>query len=99
MALDAYNRNPMPERSRRSSKRALAVRMMAAETVWLDGHLRWHEGRIAWDSGHRFVVPTVADLALAQRRLYKIRRYPRAADLALGDGQAWMERRSARLAL
>ena len=90
-------RAPLP--ARRRPRRALAVRVMAAETAWLDGRLRWHEGRIAWEVAGRMIVPGTADLALAQRRLYKIRRYPVAADLAWGDGQAWLERRQARLAL
>jgi hypothetical protein len=85
--------------SRRSSKRALAVRMMVAETAWLDGEPRWHGGRVAWASQGRLLTPGASDLALAQRRLYKIRRYPISADLVLGDSAAWAARRRERLEL
>jgi hypothetical protein len=86
-------------RSRRGARRVLAVRAMVGATSWLDGRLRWHDGRVAWENGAALVIPGMAELALAQRYHYKIRRYPISADLALGDGRAWLERRGARLEL
>jgi hypothetical protein len=88
-----------PGRSRRGSRRVLAIRAMIGATSWLDGRLRWHNGRVAWENGAALVVPDAAELALAQRYHYKIRRYPISADLALGDAQAWLERRRVRLEL
>ncbi|MDQ2686720.1 MAG: hypothetical protein M3Y28_02520 [Armatimonadota bacterium] len=78
------------------STRVLAVRMLVARTDWLEGHLRWAEGRIAWGKGF---VPEAADLARAQRCLHKLARYPYAARVALGDRDAWLARRQARLEL
>jgi hypothetical protein len=86
-------------RSRRGARRVLAVRAMVGATSWLDGRLRWHDGQVAWENGAALVIPGMAELAQAQRYHYKIRRYPISADLALGDGRAWLERRSARLEL
>jgi hypothetical protein len=86
-------------RSRRGTRRVLAIRAMVGATSWLDGRLRWHNGRVAWESSGPPLVPGPGDLALAQRYHNKIRRYPISADLALGDGRAWLERRRARLEL
>lgn len=79
----------LPLRPRRS-KCALAVRMMVGEMAWLTGHPHWQAGRVAWTDGTGLVVPETGDFVRAQRRLYKLRRFPVSADLALGDGQAWL---------
>jgi hypothetical protein len=72
---------------------------MAGETSWLDGRMLWHEGRVFWQSQGRLIAPTASDLALAQRRLYQIRRYPLAGEQALGDLPAWLAQRGRRLEL
>jgi hypothetical protein len=77
----------------------LAVRAMAGETSWLDGQILWHAGRVYWQSQGRLIAPTPSDLALAQRRLYQIRRYPLAAQQALGDLSTWLAQRGGRLEL
>src|SRR5262249_53956831 len=78
-------------------KRVLAVRAMAASVAWLGGRPRWHEGRVVWESAHGVMDPGPAELALAQRRLYQIARYPAAASQALGDSRAWLAGRQAAL--
>lgn len=83
----------------RSSKRALAVRMLIAKTAWLDGQLRWQSGRVVWEQNGIAVAPGVAELSIAQHCHFKIRRYPISADLVLGDHQAWLAYRAARLEL
>ncbi len=90
-------REPIHSTDRRHGRRVLAVRAMAGETAWLDGSIVWHEDRVAWRTEQDTVSPSPADLALVQRRLYQIRRYPVAARIALGDVSAWLERRQARL--
>ncbi len=78
--------------------RRLAVRMLVARLAWLDGVPVWSGGRIAWEGGEGGVVsPGPSDLARAQRCLHKLRQYPRAAPLVLGDSLAWLEERRQRL--
>jgi hypothetical protein len=72
---------------------------MVAETAWLDGHIVWQDDHIAWRTERRVVSPSHADLAVAQRRLYQIRRYPVAARIVLGDATSWLARRQVRLDL
>lgn len=84
-------------RTRAFGKRMLAVRAMAGETAWLDGRILWREGRLFWESQGRIFAPGPADLALVQRRLNQIQRYPVAGEQALGDLSAWLARRCARL--
>ena len=74
--------------AKRRFKRVLAVRMLAAQTAWLDSRLWWREGRVVWQHSHGELMPSPADLAQAQRSLYKIEHYPKAANSALGDGAA-----------
>lgn len=83
----------------RRPKRVLTVRMLVARIAWLDGRLRWHEGRVVWEGPGGRTAPGAADLARAQRCLYKLRSYPYASAAALGDSQAWLEARQARLDL
>ena len=66
-------------RAGRHRKPVLAVQAMVGEIAWLDGALRWQGERVRWESRRGLVAPTLADLALAQRRLYQIGRYPIAA--------------------
>ena len=78
--------------------RRLAVRMLVARLAWLDGVPVWSGGRIVWEVGEGGAVsPEPSDLARAQRCLHKIRQYPRAAPLVLGDSDAWLEERQQRL--
>lgn len=86
-------------RRRAQNKRVLAVQAMVGETAWLEGHLRWQDGRVVWESARGPLAPSGADIALAQRRLYQIARYPRVAAAVLGNLAAWRQRRQARLAL
>lgn len=81
------------------SKHVLAVRMLVARTDWLDGSCRWAEGRVAWGGPQGAFVPEATDFACAQYCLTKIRQYPRASRIALGDSESWMRNRSARLEL
>src|SRR5207247_6403909 len=83
----------------RRPKRVLTVRMLVARIAWLDGRLRWHEGRVVWVGPDGWMAPSVSDLAGAQRCLYKLRSYPHASASALGDSQAWLSERQARLEL
>lgn len=100
--MQEYQR-PVPPRGLRRAGgrhiRVLAVRAMIGETAWLDGRPRWAGDRVGWESGHAVLVPSLADLALAERRLAQIVARPRASAQALGDVAAWRERRLARLAL
>src|SRR5579859_448687 len=86
-------------RGRTQNKRVLAVQVMVGETAWLDGRLRWQGGRVVWASTRGPIAPSGADLALAQRRLNQIARYPRTAACVLGDLAAWRRGRLAQLAL
>ncbi len=85
--------------ARRYGKRVLAVRAMAGETAWLDGRIVWLDGRVAWESDRDTVIPSVAMLALAQRRLGQIKSYPRSASRAFGDASGWLAARRDRLEL
>jgi hypothetical protein len=85
--------------ARRYGKRVLAVRAMAGETAWLDGRIVWREERVVWETGRDIVVPTVATLALAQRRLAQIGKYRRSASRAFGDASEWLAARLSRLEL
>ena len=91
----AYSVGP----SRKGTRRVLAVRALVARSGWLDGHLRWQDGRVVWEHAGIVYVPAPGDFAQAQRSHYQIRRYPISADLALGDHQAWLAYRDARMAL
>ena len=73
--------------------RRLAVRMLVARLAWLDGVPVWSGGRIAWEEAGGAAAPDPSDLARAQRCLHKIRQYPHAAPLVLGDSYAWLEQR------
>jgi hypothetical protein len=86
-------------RARSYGKRVLAVRAMAGETAWLEGRMIWRDGRVVWESGRDIVVPTVATLALAQRRLAQIESYPRSANRAFGNASEWLAARRSRLEL
>ena len=86
-------------RNRRYRRRVLAVRAMAGETAWLDGKIVWLDGRVAWESDRGTTVPSVQEIAIAQRRLNQIASYPYASAQALGDAPAWLSRRFARLEL
>lgn len=86
-------------RNRRYRRRVFAVRAMAGETSWLDGKIVWLDGRVAWESDRGATVPSVHELAIAQRRLNQIASYPYASAQALGDAPAWLSRRFARLEL
>jgi Arc/MetJ family transcription regulator len=99
MARDVDQLNLHSKGASRMSKRARAVRTMVSETSWLDGQLRWQDGRIVWEGIRGPIIPGPAELALAQRRLRQIQRYPIAAKLVLGDYEAWLERRRERLVL
>ena len=100
------NRDPerIPARERRTArpnrKRLLAVQAMVGETAWLDGQLIWHEkAALSGKPAAGEMAPAVGDLALAQRRLNQIARYPIAARRAVGDLTAWLAGRRARLDL
>lgn len=88
---------------RRRFKRVLTVRHLAAQTAWLDAPARWHEGRVVWPFAQgaqtRWQTPTCAELSAAERALKKIEHYPRATDVAFGDGVAWLKARHAKLAI
>jgi len=85
--------------ARRYGKRVLAVRAMAGETAWLEGRIMWRDGRVTWESDRDVLVPTVATLALAQRRLAQIESYPRSASRAFADPADWLAARRSRLEL
>lgn len=89
-----------PAPAHRWPRRVLAVRMLAAKIAWLDGQPRWQGGRVAWETpGAAVFAPGPADIARAQRTLYKIRRYPHAARAAFGEAEEWWQQRQARLHL
>lgn len=91
----------MDGRARRGDVRNpyLTVQAIAGETAWLTGRLGWQDGRIVWQTDKGSVQPQPGDLALAQRRLYQVRRYPLAARRVLGDVDQWLAARQAALEL
>jgi len=77
----------------------LAVRMLVAKIAWLEGALYWREGRIAWVTPEGELSPGPSDLSRTQRILNKLRQYPIAGPLALGDAAGWIEERQQRFEL
>ncbi len=73
--------------------------MMVAETAWLDSRILCHDGRVAWGTERGPMMPDGGAIALAQRRLYQIGRYPHAARLVIGDTEEWIAQRQERLEL
>jgi hypothetical protein len=82
---------------RRRPKRVLTVRMLLAKLAWLEGQPYWRKGRAVWEGPGARLAPEAADLARAQRTLTRLRSYPFAAREALGDSEAWLRERLARL--
>jgi hypothetical protein len=80
-------------------KRILRVRAMAREIDWLAATPALRDATIAWIDSRGSTVPGGADLALAQRRLNQIARYPLSAAQALGDLPGWLAEQRQRLAV
>lgn len=92
-----YRRGDRTQHQYLNSRRVLTLRMLAAQTEWVEGPLRWQEGRIVWAHPRGEKAPTPADLSAAQRALHQVARHPHASDRAFGDGQLWLETRQTRL--
>lgn len=88
-----------PERAKPRSRKIHATKLLVAQTSWLDGVLRCQEGKVAWEHDGTAYVPESEDIAKTQRLLYKLKRDYEASSKVVGDFDAWMKERSARLEL
>src|SRR5436309_1007970 len=82
----------------RHAKRSLAVRMLAAQSEWLEGGMAWRDGAVAFEGPWGSFAPVPADFARAQRTIMRIRSYPQSSRLLFGDVDSWLIARNAKLA-
>ena len=66
-------RSPRPEiESRKRQRRVLEVRSIQAATAWLEGRIRFKDGRVVWEKGEQSITPGPAELSLAERGLRQV---------------------------
>ena len=82
----------------RPPRKTNPVRILIAQTAWLGGSVRWHNGRLGWEHQGALVFPDAHDMARAQRHLFTIRRSPRLAMALVGEVGPWLAAQQERLA-
>lgn len=77
----------------------LAVKMLAAQTAWLDAPLERRGAQVGWKIGEDWLAPDAAKLGETERALKTLKRHEKSATREIEEFATWLKTREKQLAI